>query len=355
MCKALWGVAVVTCVCSTWTGCTQLAKVTFRQYKAPFTLTWFAGTWNCLFFPLYYMAHLCRTRERLTPQQCFRECYRIFGGDGLTVKVFMVRLAPFGLLWTLTHYLYLQALCKLSPTDASALFCCNKAFMFLLSWIVLRDRFMGVRIVAAIFAIAGIVMMTYADGFQSRSVIAISLAVASASTSAIYKVLFKMIMGCATFGEMALCVSILGAANFIFVSLVPVILYFTGVEHFSSPSDIPWGCLCGVAGLLLVFNLLVTFGIAITYPVLISLGTVLSVPVNALVDLHTCEIRFHMVRIIAMALICLGFVLLLLPEDWDQSLLNAATRLRRQNRPAEGAMETGTGTGLSWSRKTPNS
>lgn len=37
-------------------------------------------------------------------------------------------------------------------------------------------------------AIAGIVMMTYADGFHSRSVIAISFVVASASTSAIYKV-----------------------------------------------------------------------------------------------------------------------------------------------------------------------
>lgn len=75
-----------------------------------------------------------------------RECCRFFGDDGLTPKVVFTKVAPFGLLWILTSYLYLQALRKINTTDASALFCCNKAFVFLLSWIVLRDRFMGVRV-----------------------------------------------------------------------------------------------------------------------------------------------------------------------------------------------------------------
>lgn len=75
-----------------------------------------------------------------------RECCRFFGDDGLTPKVFVTKVAPFGLLWILTNYLYLQALRKINTTDASVLFCCNKAFVFLLSWIVLRDRFMGVRV-----------------------------------------------------------------------------------------------------------------------------------------------------------------------------------------------------------------
>lgn len=41
---------------------------------------------------------------------------------------------------------------------------------------------------AAILAIAGIVMMTYADGFHSHSVTGIALVVGSASMSALYKV-----------------------------------------------------------------------------------------------------------------------------------------------------------------------
>lgn len=188
--KALWGVAMLMCVCSSWAGFTQLSKLAFQQFDGPFTLTWFATTWNCLFFPLYYMGHLCKSPERQTPRQRFRECCRFFGDEGLTPKVFFTKVAPFGLLWILTNYLYLQALRKIDTTDVSVLFCCNKAFVFLLSWIVLRDRFMGVRIVAAILAIAGIVMMTYADGFHSHSVIGITLVVASASMSALYKVFF---------------------------------------------------------------------------------------------------------------------------------------------------------------------
>uniref|UniRef100_A0A3P9H472 Solute carrier family 35 member F3b n=1 Tax=Oryzias latipes TaxID=8090 RepID=A0A3P9H472_ORYLA len=346
--KALWGIAMVVCVCSSWAGSTQLAKLTFRKFDAPFTLTWFATTWNGLFFPLYYIGHMCKSPERQTPKQRFRECCRFFGDDGLTPKVFFTKVAPFGLLWILTNYLYLQALRKINTTDVSALFCCNKAFVFLLSWIVLRDRFMGVRIVAAILAIAGIVMMTYADGFHSHSVIGITLVVASASMSALYKVLFKMVLGSAKFGEAALFLSIVGSANFVFLSFVPVILYFTHVEYISSAADIPWAYLCGVAGLLFAFNILLNFGIAITYPTLISLGIVLSVPVNALVDFYTCDINFNMVRLIAVFIICLGFLMLLLPEDWDQCIIQLITKMRKREEPAEGNGEACAGTGLNW-------
>ncbi|XP_056148162.1 solute carrier family 35 member F3 isoform X1 [Lampris incognitus] len=349
--KALWGVAMVMCVCSSWAGSTQLAKLTFKQFDAPFTLTWFATTWNCLFFPLYYIGHLCKSPERQTPRQRFRECCRFFGDDGLTPKVFFTKIAPFGLLWILTNYLYLQALRKINTTDVSALFCCNKAFVFLLSWIVLRDRFMGVRIVAAILAIAGIVMMTYADGFHSHSVIGITLVVASASMSALYKVLFKMVLGSAKFGEAALFLTVVGSANFVLISFVPVILYFTHVEYIGSLEDVPWAYLCGVAGLLLAFNVLVNFGIAITYPTLISLGIVLSVPVNAMVDLYTCEINFNTVRLIAVFIICLGFLMLLLPEDWDQCIIQLSTKLRKRDDPAEDNGEPGATTGLNWSRR----
>ncbi|KAF1375841.1 hypothetical protein PFLUV_G00224380 [Perca fluviatilis] len=359
--KALWGVAMVICVCSSWAGSTQLAKLTFKQFDAPFTLTWFATSWNCLFFPLYYIGHVCKSPERQTPRQRFRECCRFFGDDGLTPKVFLTKIAPFGLLWILTNYLYLQALRKINTTDVSALFCCNKAFVFLLSWIVLRDRFMGVRcldvcsnagdlgqIVAAILAIAGIVMMTYADGFHSHSVIGITLVVASASMSALYKVLFKMVLGSAKFGEAALFLSIVGSANFVFLSFVPVILYFSHVEYIGSLGDIPWAYLCGVAGLQFAFNVLVNFGIAITYPTLISIGIVLSVPVNAMVDLYTCEINFNTVRLIAVFIIFLGFLMLLLPEDWDQCIIQLSTKLRKRDEPAEGSGEVGATTGLNW-------
>ncbi|ELW68139.1 Solute carrier family 35 member F3 [Tupaia chinensis] len=67
--KALWGVAVVLCVCASWAGSTQLAKLTFRTFDAPFTLTWFATNWNFLFFPLYYAGHACQSAEKQSVKQ----------------------------------------------------------------------------------------------------------------------------------------------------------------------------------------------------------------------------------------------------------------------------------------------
>ncbi|KAL7987558.1 hypothetical protein Chor_006477 [Crotalus horridus] len=233
------------------------------------------------------------------------ECCRFFGDNGLTLKAFFTKAAPFGVLWTLTNYLYLHAIKKINTTDVSVLFCCNKAFVFLLSWIVLRDRFMGVRIVAAILAIAGIVMMTYADGFHSHSVIGIALIVGSASTSALYKVicpkgevLFKLLLGSAKYGEAALFLSVLAIFNILFVTCIPVILYFTKVEYWSSFDAIPWGSICGFSVLLLI------------------------------VDHYSSDIVFNSVRVIAIVIIGLGFLLLLLPEEWDEWLIKLLTRLK---------------------------
>nr|XP_033794504.1 putative thiamine transporter SLC35F3 isoform X2 [Geotrypetes seraphini] len=354
--KFFWGMMIIICVCSSWSGSTQLAKSTFKKFDAPFTLTWFATNWNFLFFPLYYIGYVSKSTEKQSPQQRYRECCRFFGDNGLTAKVFFTKAAPFGVLWTLTNYLYLHAIKKINATDVSALFCCNKAFVFLLSWIVLRDRFMGVRIVAAILAIAGIVMMTYADGFHSHSVIGIALVVGSASTSALYKVLFKLLLGSAKFGEAALFLTILGVFNVLFITCIPVILYFTKLEHWSSFDAVPWGNLCGFAVLLLTFNILVNFGIAITYPTLISLGIVLSVPVNAVVDHYTSEIVFNSVRVIAIVIIGLGFLLLLLPEEWDVWIIKLLTHLkvRKKEENTEGNGDIGQGLQIKSRRVRPS-
>ncbi|XP_028729380.1 solute carrier family 35 member F4 isoform X1 [Peromyscus leucopus] len=328
--KAVWGLLIILSVSSSWVGTTQIVKITYKNFYCPFFMTWFSTNWNIMFFPVYYSGHLATAQEKQSPMKKFRECSRIFGEDGLTLKLFLKRTAPFSILWTLTNYLYLLALKKLTATDVSALFCCNKAFVFLLSWIVLKDRFMGVRIVAAIMAITGIVMMAYADNFHADSIIGVAFAVGSASTSALYKVLFKMFLGSANFGEAAHFVSTLAFFNLIFISFTPIILYFTKVEHWSSFAALPWGCLCGMAGLWLAFNILVNVGVVLTYPILISIGTVLSVPGNAAVDLLKQEVIFNVVRLAATIIICIGFLLMLLPEEWDEITLRFINSLKEK-------------------------
>ncbi|KAM9786586.1 solute carrier family 35 member F4 isoform 1-T1 [Syngnathus typhle] len=340
--KVFGGLLMVLCISSSWVGTTQVVKLTFQSFSCPFFISWFSSNWNILFFPIYYSGHVVTTKEKQTPIQKFRECSKLFGEEGMTLKLFVKRTAPFSILWTLTNYLYLLALKKLTATDVSALYCCHKAFVFLLSWIVLKDRFMGVRIVAAIMAITGIVMMAYADGFHGDSFVGVALAVGSASTSALYKVrppkvamsptgppcclltiqvLFKMFLGSASLGEVAHFLSTMGFFNLIFISCVPLILYLTKVEQWGSLSSLPWGYMCGLAGLWLVFNILVHVGVVLTYPILISIGTLLSVPGNAAVDILKHAVIFSMVRLAATCIICLGFLLLLLPEEWDSATL----------------------------------
>jgi hypothetical protein len=69
--------------------------------------------------------------------------------------------------------------------------------------------------------------------------------------SSLRQVLFKLLLGSAKFGEAALFLSILGVFNILFITCIPVILYFTKVEYWSSFGDIPWGNLCGFSVLLL--------------------------------------------------------------------------------------------------------
>ena len=65
------------------------------------------------------------------------------------------------------------------------------------------------------------------------------------------QVLFKLLLGSAKFGEAALFLSVLGVFNLLFITCIPVILYFTKVEYWTPFTAIPWGNLCGFAVLLL--------------------------------------------------------------------------------------------------------
>ncbi|XP_076130107.1 solute carrier family 35 member F4-like isoform X1 [Alosa pseudoharengus] len=143
--KVLGGLLVVLCVSSSLVGTTQLVQLTYESFPCPFFISWFSSNWNIFFFPLYYFGYMSTTHEKQSLIQKFRECSCVFGEEGMTFKLFVKRTAPFSILWTLTNYLHLLALHKLTATDASALYCCHKAFVFLLSWIILKDRFMGIR------------------------------------------------------------------------------------------------------------------------------------------------------------------------------------------------------------------
>ncbi|KAG9338192.1 hypothetical protein JZ751_026942, partial [Albula glossodonta] len=267
--RVAWGLVLGGTVALAWTSSTHSAKLVLQKLNAPFFITWFCSTWNLLIFPLYYLGYLVGADQRQWPVTHFKKCSEALGEEGVAFRILLRGSAPFSVLWSLSSYLYLLALCRISASDASAVLCCSQAFLFLLSWIGLRERFMGVRIVAAILSITGIVMMAYADGFHGDSITGVALGVGSASTSALYKVS-----------------NIFALFN----------------ERF--------------------FNGLVNLGSALTYPTFISLGVLLSVPASTAVDVHlTGATQLSQVRLAAAGIIGAGYLLLLLPEHWDESVL----------------------------------
>lgn len=64
-----------------------------------------------------------------------------------------------------------------------------------------------------------------------------------------------------------------------------------------------------------------------------------------MVDHYTSKIVFNGVRVIAIIIIGLGFLLLLLPEEWDVWLIKLLTRLkvRKKEEAAEGGADLGLG------------
>ncbi|XP_043916237.1 putative thiamine transporter SLC35F3 [Protopterus annectens] len=449
--KMIWGAIITSCLAGLWVGSSHMARLTLQGMNAAFFMTWFTATWNILFFPVYYVGSLPLAHKKETPLKQFRKWIQFLSADDFTLRACLKKMTLFAILWTLTNYLYFLALKKISITEASALFCCSKAFVFLLSWIILKDKFMGVRIVAVIFSISGIVMMSYADGFQSDSITGVALLVGSSLASALYKVLFKLLMREIKSGETSVFLSALGVFNALFLLWIPVILYVTKVEYWSSAYDIPWEHLCGLAGFLLTFNIVMNFGANLTYPIVNSFGIFLSVPTSAenelgekirsaqetlyknsqdsLIDVCISELieqiscyerkllqmkqkklkrgvadfqkgnvfvwlkeqrvnalqmergvntvrnrdqqlrpttsgsneavlgiytnkmdNFSNVRTAATVIICTGFLLLLLPEDWDEAVQLFCTRLQKKKITEEGA-ETNMEVGIhSWTK-----
>ena len=117
---------------------------------------------------------------------------------------------------------------------------------------------------------------------------------------------------------MGLFLSSLGL--FITVALWPIllILHFLHIERLE---QIPWGFICAHSALGLLFNFSINFGVAYTFPLFMSLGTVLGIPLNALVDVVIRRTPFFTTwKFSATDLIVGGFLLMLIPPSDSQWL-----------------------------------
>ncbi|XP_066594379.1 solute carrier family 35 member F3 [Prorops nasuta] len=371
--KIYFGVCVTICVTASWVGATHCIKylyfykaksvaypptnssVTGLQedhvalpYSAPFFTTWFCTNWVVLYFPIYFLCRAARTKCN-SPTEILAESLRGFRDKGFTVGRFLIRCSLFCGLWVVTNYMYIHSLRILLATDVMALFATNVACVYLLSWVILHEQFVAVRIVAVILCDTGIALFAYMDGITgSPTLRGVVLAASAAAGSAVYKVLFKKVMGETTFGQVSLFFSLIGLCNAALLWPVCLTLYFSGAESVQW-SKLPWAVLLSASAFHLVANMLGNFSIALTYDLFITLGLITAVPVSAALDILLYGAHFTGMRLAGMILIAISFFLVMFPVNWPDYITGflrnivlmshntSITRLRRHRENGEQA------------------
>uniref|UniRef100_A0AAR5Q515 EamA domain-containing protein n=1 Tax=Dendroctonus ponderosae TaxID=77166 RepID=A0AAR5Q515_DENPD len=354
--KIYFGIWVTVCVTASWVGATHSIKYLYLRrskdedyddpilvphdttdlnmtvlqtkyavsFEAPFFTTWFVTNWTMLFFPLYFVSRLS-TKRCESMSDILTESIRDFRDKGFTAVRFMTRCSLFCLLWVGTNYMYILSLNILLATDVMALFATNVSIVYLLSWVILHEQFVGIRIMAVIICDTGVALLAYMDGITGSPTLAgVVLATSAAAGSAVYKVLFKKVIGDATYGQVALFFSLIGMLNAALLWPVSLGLFLTGLEtlHWDR---LPWPALLSASCLSLVANLLGNFSVALTYDLFITLGLITAVPVSAALDVVLYGAQFEGMKLAGMILIAVGFFLVMFPDNWPDYI----TRLLR--------------------------
>ncbi|XP_043245065.1 putative thiamine transporter SLC35F3 [Amphibalanus amphitrite] len=352
--KLLCGIVVAALVTISWVGTNHFIKMTYyggqmpqlpnttnsilevlhqgAPYDAPFFTTWFCTTWTTLVFPIFSLLQCinCRAKEEPAASEVV-DAIRYFRDRGYTLGQFMLRTFLFCLLWVVTNYLHAQALRELTCTDAIALFSTSLGFVYLLSWVVLHEQFVGVRIVAVIMCNTGVALLAYMDGIAKTPTLgSVVMGATGAAGSAAYKVFFRKVMADCGPGPVSVFLSLIALISTLLLWPVALALSLSGTEVVTW-TQLPWLELCGAAGLGLAGNLLISFGGLVTYDFFVSLGLILAVPLSAAIDMQWYNVDFEDMRLAGNVLIVCGFFLVLFPSNWPNYIRSVIRWGRRHH------------------------
>lgn len=105
------------------------------------------------------------------------------------------------------------------------------------------------------------------------------LAALSAAGYAVFRVMFRKMLGDAPVGQIAFTFTIIGLLNAALLWPIYLVLYFTGVE------TMPWetltvSILLVASVMMTIFHMLTQFSGAVTYSMFVTLGLITSVPIS---------------------------------------------------------------------------
>ncbi|XP_075679062.1 uncharacterized protein LOC113796997 isoform X2 [Dermatophagoides pteronyssinus] len=374
---------------------TSLNEFPRSKFDAPYLVTWYCSIWNIFYMPIYLMIHayflsrrskatsnsneqqqqqsgsnsggssavsnnpfgsnvsnnnksagsssICGTTDTSTSssssstsiKKVLLESIQGIVDRGFTLMQFFSRLAFFCSLCILANYMLIFSLRILDATVVMALFASSVSLVYLLSWVVLHQQFVGIRIVGIIVVDTGVALLVYMDGIQNQTLATVMIAFGSAIVFAVYKVFMRRMIGYTTFAQMALFHSLVGALNMLLAWPLILILYATGVEIIKW-SEIPWLFMTGASVCVLLANLISSFGVICTYEFFITLGMFFAIPISAVIDIYINSVIFREMKLGGVLLILIGFLVVLLPDNWNGYLTDAfRNRLKKWKRREE--------------------
>ncbi|EYC36980.1 hypothetical protein Y032_0838g2607 [Ancylostoma ceylanicum] len=307
-------ILVIGSVAFTWAMATQFSKTALvidpDHFYAPYSMMWFNTNFMLLCYPTFLLYEVISRRSW---RKAHEDASSIFGRRGVHPFTLVVCVAPFLIFWIGANYTYSASLLYISASVATSISSCNAAMVYLLAILLLGDRFVPMKLLSVVFAVAGVAVISL-DG-QMRAVWqGILLSVASAASAALYKVLFKRLMGSANLGQVSLFMSCLGFLNLL-CNWVPVlVLLLTDSEHIEI-AYVPWAPVIGAALLSLLFNFLINFGIALLHPLVVSIGMLMGIPLNTVIDVLFRHVPATAIFIGGTALIISSFILIIIPYE----------------------------------------
>uniref|UniRef100_T1K8W9 EamA domain-containing protein n=2 Tax=Tetranychus urticae TaxID=32264 RepID=T1K8W9_TETUR len=285
-------------------------------------MAWYASLWNVLFLPIFASFKVCCfNKDKTSTKKMIVESIQQFMERGFSLLQFFTRCGLFCILWILSNYLLIYTIRKLDTTVVIALFACSVSFVYLLSWVVLHQQFVGIRIVGLILCNTGTALLAYMDGVNRTTLSNVLIAMIACCAAAIYKVFYKRTLGYTTFAQTSLFFTLVGFMNAFLIWPMVLLLYFTGAETLSW-THIPWLPLSGAAALSLNANILGSFGLCWTYEIFLTLGLLFAIPFSAVIDATIYKVSFIEMKLGGILLIMFGFVIVLLPDNWNQYLAN---------------------------------
>lgn len=342
--KVACGIVMTTLIALSWVGAAHCLKGTYRTkqtyvsaganetteipFDAPFFTTWLCTAFNIFFLPVFLLGRQCWSRG--TTCRVIVDTLQRFQEKQLSFSQFFARCGLFTVMWIITNFLLVYALRILDTTDVLALYASHVAFVYLLSWVILHEQFVGVRIVAIILCNTGVALLAYMEGVTGTLVLfGVVLSATAAGLSGVYKVTFKKLIGDVTFGQLSMFFSLIGFLNIILMWPLVLCSYLLSLENLVW-EHMPWGLLFGAGALSLTANLLGNLGIACTFEMFLTLGLAFAVPISAIVDIYQYNVTFEGMKLAGILLILFGFMLVQLPDDWPDYL----TMLLRYSRRA---------------------